>query len=260
MLLLQKPLSDLLKFCWCGLKSKCQTLLLSTSGQAVECSLTSSPCWEIPVSACSSWLLVVCHRLGWSRTDSLAIPRMMSLGVVLKVERVPPFIVWGIFRRGSNTPIGFSTSFLPVLIGFSSDLWVFALLVDHLARRHGRSFFEARAPLLERPRCHHGFGTPRAGSTVVFLWLTENFECFLRSGPLRVYAEDWSPEWSFMGETRYLNSLLDTPYLARISWVPRYLTTRGDSAYRLSPFLSWGMMLLWDKPAGARKFSTGPWP
>ncbi|WZZ90306.1 hypothetical protein YC2023_118885 [Brassica napus] len=72
--------------------------------------------------------------------------------------------------------------------------------------------------------------------------------------------EDWSPEWSFMGETRYLNSLLDTPYLAGIFWVPRYLTTRGDSAYRLSPFLSWGMMLLWDKPAGARKFSTGPWP
>ncbi|WZZ65728.1 hypothetical protein YC2023_077098 [Brassica napus] len=47
-------------------------------------------------------------------------------------------------------------------------------------------------------------------STVVFLWLTENFKCFLRSNPFRVYAEDWSPEWSFMGETRYLNSLLDT--------------------------------------------------
>ncbi|KAH0860121.1 hypothetical protein HID58_088382 [Brassica napus] len=107
---------------------------------------------------------------------------MMSLRVVLKVERVPPFIVWGIVELAPG------------------------------------------------------------------------------SGPLRVYAEDWSPEWSFMGETRYLNSLLDTPYLAGIFWVPRYLTTRGDSAYRLSPFLSWGMMLLWDKPAGARKFSTGPWP
>ena len=54
---------------------------------------------------------------------------MMSLGVVLKVERVPPFIVWGIVHRGSNTPSVFSTSFLPGLIGFSSDLWFFALLV-----------------------------------------------------------------------------------------------------------------------------------
>ncbi|KAH0859653.1 hypothetical protein HID58_087914 [Brassica napus] len=72
-----------------------------------------------------------------------------------------------------------------------------------------------------------------------------------RSDPFRVYVEDWSPESSVMGETRYLNSLLDTPYLAGISWVPMYLTTRGDIAYRLSPFLSWGMMLLWDKPAGA---------
>ncbi|KAH0858973.1 hypothetical protein HID58_087234 [Brassica napus] len=35
----------------------------------------------------------MCHRLGWSRTDSSTIPRMRSLGVVLKVERVPPFIV-----------------------------------------------------------------------------------------------------------------------------------------------------------------------
>ncbi|KAF2574554.1 hypothetical protein F2Q70_00003575 [Brassica cretica] len=92
--------------------------------------LTSSPSWEIPVSACSSWLLGMCHRLGWSRTDSSTIPRMMSLGVVLKVERVPPFIVWGIVHRGSNTPSGLSTSFLPGLIGFSSDLWVFALLVE----------------------------------------------------------------------------------------------------------------------------------
>ncbi|KAG2292753.1 hypothetical protein Bca52824_039422 [Brassica carinata] len=30
--------------------------------------------------------------------------------------------------RGSSTPGGFSTSFLPGLIGFSSDLWVLSLL------------------------------------------------------------------------------------------------------------------------------------
>ncbi|KAF3493698.1 hypothetical protein DY000_02052574 [Brassica cretica] len=94
---------------------------------------TSSPGWEIPVSACSSWLLVVCHRLGRSRADSSAFPRMMSLRVVLNVERVSPFIVWGIVRRGSNTPSGFSTSFLPGLIRFSSGLWVLALLVAELA-------------------------------------------------------------------------------------------------------------------------------
>ena len=35
----------------------------------------------------------------------------------------------GIIRRGSNTPSGFSTSFLSGLIGFSYDLWVLALLV-----------------------------------------------------------------------------------------------------------------------------------
>ncbi|KAF3566431.1 hypothetical protein DY000_02015474 [Brassica cretica] len=104
--------------------------LLFDSSWTLSCRRTSSPSWEIPVSACSSWLLGMCHRLGWSRTDSSTIPRMMSLGVVLKVERVPPFIVWGIVHRGSNTPSGLSTSFLPGLIGFSSDLWVFALLVE----------------------------------------------------------------------------------------------------------------------------------
>ncbi|KAG5375980.1 hypothetical protein IGI04_040576 [Brassica rapa subsp. trilocularis] len=79
-----------------------------------------------------SLLIMACGRVpsvGLVPTDSLAFPRMMSLGVVLNVERVSPFIVWGIVRRGSNTPSGFSTSFLPGLIGFSSDLWVLSLLV-----------------------------------------------------------------------------------------------------------------------------------
>ncbi|KAH0906068.1 hypothetical protein HID58_037895 [Brassica napus] len=69
------------------------------------------------------------RQLSEMDVDSLAFPRMMSLGVVLNVERVSPFIVWGIVHRGSNTPSGFSTSFLPGLIGFSSDLWVLSLLV-----------------------------------------------------------------------------------------------------------------------------------
>ncbi|WZZ60335.1 hypothetical protein YC2023_060442 [Brassica napus] len=141
----------------------------------MSCRRISSPRWEIPVSACSSWLLVVCHRLGWFRADSLVFPQMMSLGVVLNVERVPPFIVWGILYRGSNTPSGFSTSFLPGLIEFSSDLPVLALLVC--------------APPLERLRYRRGFRIPWTGSAIVSTWLIEDFESFLRSDPFRVYAE-----------------------------------------------------------------------
>ncbi|WZZ77816.1 hypothetical protein YC2023_098388 [Brassica napus] len=122
--------------------------------------------------------------------------------------------VWGIVPRGSNTPSGFSTSFLLGLIGFSSDLWVLALLVD--------------------------------------------FESFLRSDPFRVYAEDWSPEWSFTGKMRYIILLLGTPYLARVFGVPRYLTTCGDDTCGSSPSSSWGMKLLWAKPAGAYELSADP--
>ncbi|KAF3610817.1 hypothetical protein DY000_02049170 [Brassica cretica] len=249
---------------------RCQTLPLSTSSQAVECSLyvtvlwhfyiassvsyslerfntgtcaydfwgpryalgytrvlgsidsilrNSSPCWEIPVSACSSWLLVVCHRLGWSRADSMGFPRIMSLGVVLNVERVPPFIVWGIVRRGSNTPSGFSTSFLPGLIGFSSDLWVLALLIEIFCPGVMDDPASRRVPLLWK------------GQGVVgdlgFLGL-----------------EDWSPEWSFTGKMMYLILLLGTPYLAGVFRVPRYLTTCGDYTSGPSPSPSCGVKLL----------------
>ncbi|KAF3535725.1 hypothetical protein F2Q69_00023812 [Brassica cretica] len=194
------------------------------------CRRTLSHCWEVSVSACSSWLLVVCHRLGWSRSNSSAFPRMMGLGVVLNVERVPPFIVWGIVRRGSNTPSGFFTSFLPGLIGFSSDLWVLALLVS--------------APPLERLRCRRGFRIPWTGSAIVSTWLIEDFESFLRSDLFLVYTEDRSPEWSFTGKMRYLILLLGTPYLTGVFGVTRYLTTCGDDACGPSPSPSWAMKLL----------------
>ncbi|KAH0862437.1 hypothetical protein HID58_079648 [Brassica napus] len=153
---------------------------------------------------------------------------MMSLGVVLNVERVSPFIVWGIVRRGSNTPSGFSTSFLQGLIGFSSGLWRSCPgVMDDPASR--------RVPLLWK------------GQGVVgdlgFLGL-----------------EDWSPEWSFTGKMRYLILLLGTPYLAGVFEVPRYLTTCGDDTCRPSPSPSWGMKLLWAEPVGAYEFSADPRP
>ncbi|KAH0926449.1 hypothetical protein HID58_018705, partial [Brassica napus] len=112
--------------------------------------------------------------------------------------------LWGIVRRGSNTPSGFSTGFLPGLIGFSSNLWVLALLVC--------------APLLERPRCRRGFRIPWTG-----------FD------PSQVYTEDWSPEGSFTGKMRYLILLLGTPYMAGVFGVPKYLTTCGDDTCGPSP-------------------------
>ncbi|KAH0858975.1 hypothetical protein HID58_087236 [Brassica napus] len=156
---------------------------------------------------------------------------MMSLGVVLKVERVPPFIVWGIVHRGSNTPSVFSTSFLPGLIGFSSDLWFFALLIF----------------------CPGVMDDP-ASRRVPPFWKDQDVVMDL--GLLG--REDWSPKWCFMGEMRDLILLLGTPYLAGVSGVPRYLTTCGDDICGPSPSLNWGMMLLWAEPAGAYEFSADP--
>ena len=51
MLSRQKPLSYLLKFCWCGWKSKCQTLPLYTSSQAVECSLYVTVLWHFYIAS-----------------------------------------------------------------------------------------------------------------------------------------------------------------------------------------------------------------
>ncbi|KAH0936357.1 hypothetical protein HID58_013474, partial [Brassica napus] len=184
-------------------------------------------------------------------------------------ESVPPSIVWGIVRRGSNTPSGFSTSFLPGLIGFSSDLWVLALLVGCACPRDPimRAIFfgtlgggGVRAPPLERPRCRRGFRIPWTGSAIVSTWLIEDFESFQSSDPFRVYAKDWSPEWSFMWKMRYLIMLLGTPYLAEVFGVPRYLTTCGDDTCGPSPTPSWGIKLLLAKPAGAYEFSADPQP
>ncbi|KAH0906067.1 hypothetical protein HID58_037894 [Brassica napus] len=188
------------------------------------------------------------RQLSEMDVDSLAFPRMMSLGVVLNVERVSPFIVWGIVHRGSNTPSGFSTSFLPGLIGFSSDLWVLSLLGSYTDSyffwdlgRGGGGGFRDLLPPLERPRCRRGFRIPLTGSGI----LSE---------------EDWYPEWSFTGKMRYLILLLGTPYLAGGFGVPRYLTICGDDTCGPSPSPSWGMMLLWAEPAGAYEFSIDPRP
>ncbi|WZZ77815.1 hypothetical protein YC2023_098387 [Brassica napus] len=108
------------------------------------------------------------------------------------------------------------------------------------------------------PRCRRGFRIPWTGSAIVSTWLIEDFESFLRSDPFRVYAEDWSPEWSFTGKMRYIILLLGTPYLARVFGVPRYLTTCGDDTCGSSPSSSWGMKLLWAKPAGAYELSADP--
>ncbi|KAH0868016.1 hypothetical protein HID58_075038 [Brassica napus] len=78
----------------------------------------------------------------------------------------------------------------------------------------------------------------------------------LRSSP----PEDWSPEWSFTGKMKYLILLLGTPYLAGVFGVPRYPTTCGDDTCGPSPSSSWGMKLLWAKPAGAYEFSADPRP
>ncbi|KAH0903149.1 hypothetical protein HID58_042652, partial [Brassica napus] len=161
---------------------------------------------------------------------------MMSLGVVLNVERVLPFIVRGIVHRGSNTPSGFSTSFLPRLIGFSSGLWVLALLgsyTDSYILRDIGGLEIFRPGVMDdpasRPRCRRGFRIPWTGFAIVSTWLIEDFKSFLRSDPSQVYAENWSPEWSFTGEMRYLILLLGIPYLGGVFGVPRYLTTCGDN-------------------------------
>ncbi|KAF3585890.1 hypothetical protein F2Q69_00030631 [Brassica cretica] len=249
--------------------------LLFDSSWTLSCRKNSSPCWEIPVSACSSWLLVVCHRLGWSRADSLGFPLIMSLGVVLNVERVPPFIVWGIVRRGSNTPSGFSTSFLPGLIGFSSDLWVLALLIEIFCPGVRDDPASRRVPLLWKGQGVVG----DLGFLGLEDWSPEwSFSGKMRDDPASrrvpllwkgqgvvgdlgfLGLEDWSPEWSFSGKMRYLILLLGTPYLARVFWVPRYLTTCGDYTCGPSPSPSCGMKLLWAEPAGAYEFSADPRP
>ncbi|KAF3593360.1 hypothetical protein DY000_02020580 [Brassica cretica] len=146
-----------------------------------------------------------------------------------------PFIVWGIVRRGSNTPSGFSTSFLLELIGFSSDLWVLALLVEIFC-----------PDVMDDPtsRC------------VPLLWRGQGVV-----GDLGFLGlEDLSPEWFFKGKMRYLILLLGTPYLAGVFGVPRYLTRCGDDTCGSSPSPSWGMMLLWAEFAGAYEFSADPRP
>ncbi|WZY86797.1 hypothetical protein YC2023_033181 [Brassica napus] len=110
------------------------------------------------------------------------------------------------------------------------------------------------------PRCRRGFRIPWTGSAIVSTWLIEDFESFQSSDPFRVYAKDWSPEWSFMWKMRYLIMLLGTPYLAEVFGVPRYLTTCGDDTCGPSPTPSWGIKLLLAKPAGAYEFSADPQP
>ncbi|WZZ27120.1 hypothetical protein YC2023_010521 [Brassica napus] len=73
-------------------------------------------------------------------------------------------------------------------------------------------------------------------------------------------GENWSPEWSFTGEMRYLILLLGIPYLGGVFGVPRYLTTCGDNTCGPSPSPSWGMKLLWAEPTGAYEFSADPRP